>query len=95
MGTALIRNRANKHFAKNPLLLRKRNLFPIEKTVTTDLKEGIITPLCVKEVVPGQTIKLNLTSLLRMAPTISPTMDNLIFKTCCAIGLTGIKNFYL
>lgn len=81
MGTALIRNRANKHFAKNPVLLRNRNVFPVEKNITTDLKEGVITPLWVKEVAPGQTLDINLTSLVRLAPTVTPTMDNLIFKT--------------
>lgn len=81
MGSGLIKNRANNNLAKNPTLLRNRNQFPYECTITTNLNMGEITPIKCLEVSPGQTLDLDLTSLVRLAPTITPTMDNLILKT--------------
>jgi len=47
----------------------------------TTLQAGLLVPIFVDEALPGDTFKLNMTGLARMATPIFPIMDNLVMDT--------------
>lgn len=56
----------------------KRTVFNMTHNLTTTFIAGKLIPILVKPVLPGDTIKINLKSLIRMVTPQVPVMDNLI-----------------
>lgn len=63
-----------------PTLNHKRNRFPFEKEINFDMQMGKITPIAAIRVVPGQTYNLDLSTVIKVAPLVTPPMDNAVFK---------------
>lgn len=55
---------------------KKRSILPIPIDVKTTGKASKVIPLWWGEVLPGDTIKMNLTGIVRFTPNIHPTLDN-------------------
>lgn len=58
-----------------------RSTFRIEKAHKTTFDAGLLIPVYVDEVLPGDTFNLNMTSFARMATPLFPLMDNLHLDT--------------
>lgn len=66
-----------KDFAVNPSVSITRSMFRRPSQHKTSMKLGEITPIYCDEVLPGDTIKLRLASLIRMSTPFVPIMDNI------------------
>lgn len=67
-------------FAKRsqvPPVSMPRSLFDLSKGHKTSLDSGLVVPLWVEEVLPGDTFKVKTTVLMRLATLLYPLMDNL------------------
>lgn len=65
------------HFARTPVDLDiPRSMFHRPLPVLTTLNSGQLIPLMCEEVYPGDSVKMNLSSLVRMATPLHPVMDN-------------------
>lgn len=67
-------------FAKRsqvPPVSMPRSLFDLSKGHKTSLDSGLIVPLWVEEVLPGDTFRVKATILMRLATLLYPLMDNL------------------
>lgn len=58
-----------------------RSSFRMQKTHKTTFDAGLLVPIFVEEVLPGDTFNVNLTAFCRMATPIFPVMDNLHLET--------------
>lgn len=65
-----------------PTLSHRRNRFPFEKEINFNMKMGEITPICAIRVVPGQTLNLDLSTVIKVAPLQNPPMDSAVWKAC-------------
>lgn len=63
-----------------PTMANKRNRFPFMKEINFNMKMGEITPITAIRVVPGQTYKLDLATVLKVAPLSVPPMDGAYWK---------------
>lgn len=63
-----------------PTIQEKRNRFPFEKEINFNLKMGEITPITAIRVNPGQTYKLDISTVLKVAPMQVPPMDDAYLK---------------
>lgn len=64
-------------FAKNAVVIdHDRSKFNLSHKVTTTLNSGKLVPIMVDEILPGDTIKLNLATVCRMITPAVPVMDN-------------------
>lgn len=61
----------------NAMLHTSRTKFPFRNTHKTSMLHGLICPIDLIEVVPGDTFELKLASLIRMSSPIAPIMDNI------------------
>ena len=66
-------------FTLQPDVELKRSKFEIPTGVKTTFDEGYLVPIYVDEVLPGDTISLELTPFIRMSTPIAPLMDNIKF----------------
>ena len=63
-------------FAENPIINITRSRFNRNHSVKTTLNAGVLIPIDTTEVLPGDTIKTKLHSVIRMSTPIKPVMDN-------------------
>lgn len=71
-------NRFSQHsFAKTPTINIPRSRFDRSFTVKDTFNFDKLVPCYVEEVLPGDTINLNLKSFARLAPQVVPLMDNM------------------
>ncbi len=68
-------------FSQNPQLELKRSSFYRETGVKTTFNAGDLIPLYVDEILPGDTVSMDMGSVLRMTTPIHPIMDNANFET--------------
>ena len=68
-------------FSEAPQANIKRSVFGLKHTHKTTFNAGDLVPIYVQEVLPGDTFDVNLTSLVRLATPLHPTMDNLFLDT--------------
>lgn len=70
------------HFSKNPTSIDiPRSKFKIPYDHKTTMNAGELVPIYVSEVLPGDTAKIDLASLIRMSTPIYPVMDNAYLDT--------------
>lgn len=70
------------HFSSNPTALDiQRSKFNINYDHKTTMDTGYLYPIYCAEVLPGDTAKIELNSLIRMATPIYPVMDNCYMDT--------------
>lgn len=66
------------HFSETPSIDLRRSKFEESYSHKTTFNVGQIIPIHVdSDILPGDTVQLDLASLIRMATPISPVMDNL------------------
>ena len=69
-------------FTLNPTNLSlNRSIFPLKTQVKTSFKLGEIIPLKFFDVLPGDTIKLDMADVVRMGTPMAPIMDNIYLDT--------------
>ena len=69
---------ANKHnFSEVPNVQMQRSAFKRSHTHKTTMNSGYLIPVMVDEALPGDTFRVNLTSIARLATPIVPIMDNI------------------
>lgn len=71
------RLRMKANFSRLPSVSISRSKFNRKSQHKTSLKLGEITPIYVDEVLPGDTRKIDLGSLIRMSTPVAPIMDNI------------------
>ena len=72
-------NRFSQHsFAKTPTVNIPRSRFDRSFTVKDTFNFDQLVPCYVEEILPGDTINLNLKSFARLAPQVVPLMDNMM-----------------
>lgn len=72
-------NRNNEqHFALTPTANIARSKFERPKTVKTTWSEGQIVPIYCDQYVPGDTVKMKMSNVIRMTTPIVPVMDNAV-----------------
>lgn len=78
-GLIMHRNRSvNVHqFAMVPKAEIPRSSFDIQKTHKTTFDAGLLVPVYVNEVLPGDTFRLSMTAFARLATPLFPIMDNM------------------
>lgn len=68
---------SNAHFSKMPSVSIPRTMFNMNFTHKTSMLHGDLVPIDCFEVLPGDTFKLELSSLIRMSTPITALMDDL------------------
>ncbi|UPW36500.1 major capsid protein [Peromfec virus RodF8_36] len=63
-------------FAENPIINITRSRFTQNHQLKTTFNAGELIPIMVKEIIPGDTIKLETSCVIRMSTPIKPVMDN-------------------
>ena len=72
-------NRNNEaHFAQTPTATIGRSKFERPKTVKNTFNEGMLVPIYTEQYVPGDTVKMRMSSLIRMLTPICPVMDEAV-----------------
>ena len=66
------------HFSTVPMIKSKRSKFDVSHSVKTTFNVDDIVPIEVNEILPGDTVQLDLAEIVRMATPIFPVMDNLV-----------------
>lgn len=73
-----IGNRNSQHsFAQIPAVHQARSVFDRSYPVKDTYNFDYLNPVFVEEVLPGDTINLNVKSFFRLAPQVVPLMDNM------------------
>lgn len=65
------------HFGSVPRVHAQRSKFDVSHSIKTTFNVGDIVPLEVTEILPGDTMQLDMAEIVRMATPIYPIMDNL------------------
>jgi Capsid protein (F protein) len=86
------------HFSMIPRADIPRSTFNIETAHKSTFDAGLLIPIFVDEILPGDTFQLSMTAFCRMATPIFPILDNLYLDTHfffvpALSGLTG-KNLW-
>ena len=68
-------------FSMTPRADIPRSQFAIQTAHKTTFDAGYLVPIYVDEVLPGDTMKLNMTAFARLATPIFPVMDNMFLDT--------------
>jgi len=71
----------NHSFGQIPSVSMPRSKFNRDHRHLTTMNEGLITPILIDEIVPGDTLQCNASILARMATPIFPIMDNMVLTT--------------
>lgn len=71
----------NSHFSKNPQADIKRSRFRRNQSVKLSFNAGQLIPFYVDEVLPGDTMSIDTSKLVRMQTLITPCMDNIYLDT--------------
>ena len=69
------------HFSQAPQAKIKRSSFRYNKPIKTTFNAGELVPFLCEEVLPGDTFDLKLSKVIRLNPSLHPTMDNLYVDT--------------
>lgn len=72
---------AQSHFAKVPAAEIQRSRFDRSHGLKTTFDAGLLCPIFVDEVLPGDTFTLNQTAFARLATPLKPIMDNIKLDT--------------
>ena len=72
---------AQKDFSQVPSMSMSRSSFKRSHSHKTAFDAGYLVPIYVDEVLPGDTFKMNMTAVARLATPIVPFMDNLHMDT--------------
>ena len=64
-------------FAMIPRADIPRSTFDSQKAYKTTFDAGFLVPVYVDEILPGDTVRLNMTSFTRLATPLFPVMDNM------------------
>ena len=64
-------------FTSIPKKRERRTTFDLSHDVKLSLDMGYLVPVYLQEVIPGDSVKINSTSMLRMAPLVSPVMHKI------------------
>lgn len=67
---------SEQHYSQVPHAEIRRSRFKRDFSLLTTLNEGDLVPIYVDEVLPGDTFKINVNGLVRMATPLYPVMDN-------------------
>lgn len=81
MTTMLMRNRANNITSKIEKIRTPRSVFPVGKSVKQTMNCSMLTPILCEEIIPGDTLMLNMQSFNRLMTQKTAPLDNLISKT--------------
>lgn len=73
--------KGNRIFATNPRITRPRSTFVRPSDIKTTMYSGYLVPVYNDEVLPGDTMNLNMTIFGRVATPIVPIMDNAYLET--------------
>lgn len=74
----MLGNRFSQHsFAQIPDVNMGRSRFDRSYTIKDTIEFDYLTPIMVEEILPGDTINLNVASFARLAPQFKPLMDNM------------------
>lgn len=65
------------HFGSVPKINIKRSTFDLSSSVKTTMNVGKLIPLKVWEILPADTVQMDMAEIVRMATPIYPVMDNL------------------
>ena len=65
------------HFSHVPGTNFPRSVFNRSSGLKTTFDSGYIVPIYVDEVLPGDSVKMHVSSFIRLQPTVVPPMDNL------------------
>ena len=68
---------SQKNFAITPSVSISRSKFRRPSQHKTTFKLGDIVPIYVDEILPGDTVSLDLSALIRMSTPVAPIMDNI------------------
>uniref|UniRef100_A0AAU8AZD3 Major capsid protein n=1 Tax=Dulem virus 172 TaxID=3145649 RepID=A0AAU8AZD3_9VIRU len=71
----------NSHFSKNPQADIKRSRFRRNQSVKFSFNAGELIPFYVDEVLPGDTMQIDTSKLVRMQTLATPVMDNIYLDT--------------
>lgn len=66
----------NKHFESVPTIKTSRSTFIKSHSHKTTFNAGQLVPIMIEEVIPGDTMNINLGSLVRSTTPKVPVMDN-------------------
>ena len=72
---------SNAHFSKNPQADIKRSRFRRNQSVKFSFNAGELIPFYVDEVLPGDTMQIDTSKLVRMQTLATPVMDNIYLDT--------------
>ena len=64
------------YMAQQPKVNRPRSTFDRSHSHTTAIADDVVVPIFRTEILPGDTIDLNMSSFVRMNPTLAPLMSN-------------------
>lgn len=67
---------SEQHYSQVPHAEIRRSRFKRDFSLLTTINEGDLVPIYVDEVLPGDTFKINVNGLVRMATPLYPVMDN-------------------
>lgn len=66
----------NSRFSKSPVKEIRRSSFDRSNTLVTSFNAGKLVPVYVEEVLPGDTVSMDFSTVTRMATPLYPVMDN-------------------
>lgn len=66
----------NSRFSKSPVKEIRRSSFDRSNTLVTSFNAGKLVPIYVEEVLPGDTVSMDFSTVTRMATPLYPVMDN-------------------
>lgn len=72
---------SNAHFSKNPQADIKRSRFRRNQSVKFSFNAGELIPFYVDEILPGDTMQIDTSKLVRMQTLATPVMDNIYLDT--------------
>lgn len=72
-----------KMFTEERVKRPRRNFFPLNYNVLTDLDAGRVIPLAIEEMLPGDKFKYSSEFIVRMQPTIAPILSKLNSRIEC------------
>ena len=74
-------NRYSQHsFAQVPAVHNARSQFDRSSAAKTTFDFDDLVPVFVEEIIPGDTMRLNVRSFCRLAPQVKPLLDNMYLK---------------
>ena len=70
------------HFTNNPVSLDiSRSVFDLNHSFTCSFNLGDVIPIFVSEILPGDTVSVDTTSVIRVQPMVTPVMSSIYFDT--------------